>query len=143
MPTEKSYKLSGHHLLVEFQPQLIRIKKPRAIKKFLSEDIELRSEILVNYIKQDYFLIIGKELDIANDSIIIEIWGHVYASYFARAMKNLIKLKLVENVADCIINRSETIDCGENEIDSNRKFWDLLANFKGIILTFFPKKIKE
>ena len=143
MPTEKSYKLSGHHLLVEFQPQLIRIKKPRAIKKFLSEDIELRSEILVNYIKQDYFLIIGKELDIANDSIIIEIWGHVYASYFARAMKNLIKLKLVENVADFIINRSETIDCGENEIDSNRKFWDLLANFKGIILTFFPKKIKE
>lgn len=143
MPTEKSYKLSGHHLLVEFQPQLIRIKKPRALKKFLSEDIELRSEILVNYIKQDYFLIIGKELDVANDSIIIEIWGHVYAGYFARAMKNLIKLKLIENIADFIINRSDTIDCGENEIDSNRKFWNLLANFKGIILTFFPKKIKE
>ncbi len=141
MPTEKSYKLSGHHLLVEFHPQLIRVKKPRALKKFLSEDIKLRSEVLVNYIKQDYFLIIGKELEIDNDSMIIEIWGHVYTSYVARAMKNLIKLKLVENIADFIINRSDIIDCGENAIDSNRKFWDILANFKGIILAFLPRKI--
>ena len=143
MPTEKIYKLSGHLLLVEFNNQLIRIKKPRVLKKFLSEDINLRSEILVNYIKQDYFLIIGKELDISNNSIIIEIWGHAYASHFAKAMKNLIKVKLIENIADFIINRSDIIDCGESAIDSNRKFWDILANFKGIIITFLPRKIKE
>lgn len=143
MAKEKIYKLSGHSLLVEFNNQLIRIKKPRALKEFLSEDIDLRSAVLVNYIKQDYFLITGKELDITNDSIIIEIWGHVYASHIAKAMKNLVKLKLVENVADFIIERSDIIDCGESPIDSNRKFWDVLANFKGIMLTFLPKRIKE
>lgn len=142
MPTEKIYELCEHKLLVLFEEQLIRIKKPKALQKFLSTDIDNRSEVLVNYIKQDYFLLIGKELVIENDSLIIEIWGHVYASYFARAMKNLIKLKLVENVADFIIHRSDTIDCGETDVDSNRKFWDVLANFKGIILTFLPKKIK-
>ena len=142
MPTKKIYELSGHKLLVIYDHQLIRLKKPKALQKFLSFDIDNRSEVFANYIKQDYFLLIGKELDINNDSLIVEIWGHVYASYFARAMKNLIKLKLVENIADFIINRSDTIDCGESEVDSNRKFWDVLANFKGIILTFLPKKIK-
>ena len=142
MPKEKIYELSGHELLVIFDEKLVRIKKPKALQKFLTIDIDNRSEVLVNYIKQDYFLLMGKELDITNDSLIIEIWGHVYASYFARAMKNLIKLQLVENVADFVINRSDTIDCGESEVDSNRKIWDVLANFKGIILTFLPKKMK-
>ncbi|TKC12384.1 hypothetical protein FA048_01835 [Pedobacter polaris] len=142
MPTEKIYELSGHKLLVVFDEQLVRLKKPKALQKFLSTDIDIRSEVLANYIKQDYFLFIGKEFEITNDSLIVEIWGHVYASYFAKAMKNLVKLKLVENVADFIINRSDTIDCGEYEVDSNRKFWDILAKFKGIILTFLPKKIK-
>lgn len=142
MPKEKIYELSGHELLVIFDEKLVRIKKPKALQKFLSLAIDNRSEVLVNYIKQDYFLLMGKELDITNDSLIIEIWGHAYASYFARAMKNLIKLQLVENVADFVINRSDTIDCGESEVDSNRKIWDVLANFKGIILTFLPKKMK-
>lgn len=142
MPKEKIYELSGHQLLVIFDENLIRIKKPKALQKFLSSAIDNRSEVLVNYIKQDYFLLMEKELDITNDSLIIEIWGHVYASYFARAMKNLIKLKLVENVADFVITRSDTIDCGESDVDSNRKIWDVLANFKGIILTFLPKKMK-
>lgn len=142
MPTEKIYELSGHKLLVVFDDKLIRIKKPRALQKFLSSAIDNRSEVLANYIKQDYFLLLNKELEISNDSLIVEIWGHVYASYFARAMKNLIKLKLVENVADFIITRSDTIDCGESEVDSNRKLWDVLANFKGIILTFLPKRMK-
>lgn len=139
---EKTYELSGHKLLVVFHDKIIQIKKPRALKKFLSEDIELRSEILVNYIKQDYFNFIGKELMVNNDSMIIEIWGHIFASHFAKAMKNLISLKLVENAADFIIKKSDYIDCGESDVDLNRKFWDLLANFKNLIIAFLPKKIK-
>lgn len=136
---EKVYELNGYKLLVVFEDKLVRIKKPKALQKFLSEDIDLRSIVLVNYIKQDYFIFIGKELEIENNSLIIEIWAHVYASYFAKAMKNLINLKLVEKAADFIINRSDTIDCGENDVDSNRKFWDIIAKFKGLILNFLPK----
>ncbi|RZL41309.1 MAG: hypothetical protein EOP00_25080 [Pedobacter sp.] len=142
MPTERRYNLDGHRLLVEFDEKLIRVKKPKTLRKFLSEDIEDRSANLVKQIKTSYFELFDKELDISNDSLIIEIWGHAYASYFARAMKNLIKLNLIENFADFIINRSDTIDCGESDVDSNRVFWDVLANFKGIILTFLPKRMK-
>ncbi|TKC03303.1 hypothetical protein [Pedobacter cryotolerans] len=143
MPTEKIYHLSGHKLLVVFRDQLIQIKHPHYLKEFLSSDIKNRSEVLVNYIKQDYFLLFAKELNVSNKSLIIEIWAHVFASYFARAMKKLIKLKLIERVANFIIKRSDIIDCGESNLDSNRKLWDVLANFKGIILFFLPKRIKQ
>jgi hypothetical protein len=139
---EKKYELSGHQLLVVFHHKMIQIKHPRSLKKFLSEDIELRSEILVKYIKQDYFNFIGKELDIKNDSIIIEIWGHVFASYLSNAIKNLVSLNLIEKAADFILKKSDIIDCGESDIDLNRNFWDLLANFKKPITTFLPKRIK-
>lgn len=142
MATEKIYELSGHKLLVIFDEHLIRIKKPKTLRKFLSDDIDIRSNVLVNYIKQDYYNFNGKELQIANDSIIIEIWAHVYAIYFAKAMKNLSSLNLIEMAADFIIKRSGTIDCGESMVDGNRKFWDVLAIFKGNILYFLPKKIK-
>jgi hypothetical protein len=142
MPTEKQYDLNNCRLIVHFDHRLVRIAGPNALQKFLSKDIETRSEVLVNAIKMDYLLLFDHELAVSNDSMIVEIWGHVYASYFAKAMKNLIKLKLVEGFADFIINRSDTIDCGEDEIDHNRKFWDILATFKGIILTFIPKRVK-
>lgn len=142
MPMEKTYNLSGHKLLVVFENKLIRIKKPKALQKFLSADIELRSEVLVNSIKTDYAALFNKELAINNNSIIIEIWGHVYASYFAKALKNLIEVKLIGNFADFVIKRSDIIDCGEADMDSNRKFWDILANFKSIIVTFLPKSVK-
>lgn len=139
---EKVYELNDCRMVVTFTNQLISIKEPKALKKYLSKDIELRSAVLVDLIKQDYQNFMGQELAITADSIVIEIWGHVYASYFAKAMKNLIKLQLVEDFADFIIKRSDTIECGESEIDSNRRFWDVLSHFKGMILTFLPKKLK-
>ena len=142
MPTEKIYDLSGHKLLVVFSNQLIQIKKPHQLKEFLSSDIKNRSEVLANYIKQDYFFLFGKELKVSNKSLILEIWAHVFASYFARAMKKIIKLKPIERLADLILERSDIIDCGESNVDSNRKLWDILSNFKGVILAFLPQQIK-
>lgn len=136
---EKTYNLNGCKLVVSFEKQLIRIASPQALQEFLSQDIELRSKILVNYIKQDYLNFIGKELAISNNSIIIEIWGHVYASYLAKSVKKLIRLKLIQPTLNLIIERSDTIDCGEKEVDSNRWIWDLLTNFKWMILKLMPR----
>lgn len=139
---EKIYELSGCKLSVIFKEKIIQIPDYDPLVKFLSKDIDTRSSVFVNAIKIDYLLFFNRELEITHDSIIIEIWGHVFASYFAKALKKLIKLNLVEEAADFIIKRSDTIDCGEADVDENRKFWDILANFKGMILTFLPKRIK-
>lgn len=139
---EKVYELNNCRLLVAFTPKLVIIKEPKALKRYLSKDIDTRSSVLANLIKQDYLDLIGTELDITVDSMVIEIWGHVYASHLAKAIKNLIQLQLTEDFADFIINRSDVIDCGESEIDSNRRFWDILSNFKGLVLSFLPKRLK-
>ncbi len=139
---EKIVELNGCRLTVVFEPLLIRIKTPKVLKKLLAKDIDSRSVQLVKAIKQDYQALMGKELMISEDSMIVEIWGHIYAANLAKAIKNLIKLQLIENFADLIIERSEVIDCGESEVDSNRKVWDVLANFKGTILSFLPKHLK-
>jgi hypothetical protein len=142
MQMEKVYELNNCRLLVAFTPKLVIIKEPKALKRYLSKDIDRRSLVLANLIKQDYLDLIGTELDITVDSMVIEIWGHVYASHLAKAIKNLIQLQLTEDFADFIINRSDVIDCGESEIDSNRRFWDILSNFKGLVLSFLPKRLK-
>jgi hypothetical protein len=139
---EKQYDLSGYKISVFFDRKLIRISGPTALKQFLSKDLEARSAVLVNAIKTDYVRLFNSDLKISDDSMIIEIWGHVYASYLARAMKDLIRLKLIETAADFILKRSDTIDCGEAGIDENRKLWDAMENFKDVILHFLPKRIK-
>ncbi len=142
MQMEKVYELNNCRLLVEFTAKLIIIKEPKALKRYLSKDIDARSLVLARLIKQDYLDLMGSELDITVDSMVIEIWGHVYASHLAKAIKNLIQLQLIADFANFIINRSDTIECGESEIDSNRRFWDILSNFKGAVLSFLPKRLK-
>ncbi len=140
---EKVYELANCRIQVIFNDQILTIKSPKALQQLLAEDIDMRTGILVDLIKKDYFEFKGKELDVERDSMIVEIWGHVYASYFANAMKNLIELNLVENLADLIIKKSDSIDCGEKGVDHNRAFWDILSNFKGLILKFLPEKTRE
>ncbi len=139
---KKIYEWSDCRIGVDFRDKLIRIHEPEALERYLSTDLVNRSAILVKYIKMDYAQLMKQELDITDDSMIVEIWGHVYASYLAKGIKNLVQLNMVDNVADFVLKRSDIIDCGESEIDSNRKFWDIIARFKGVILKFLPNEVK-
>lgn len=136
MQTEKQYNLDGCTVFVIFEPKLIRIKGSEQLLIFLNKSLNMHTLKLVRLIKADYFLLVGKPLKITNSSLMIEIWGHLYASKFADIIKELVQLKLIGNLTEEIKKRSDTIDCGEAEIDSNRKFWDVLSKFKAIIIKF-------
>lgn len=137
---EKTYNLHGHLLHVSFQEKLVRISRPSALLQFLSKDIQPRSSTFVALIKADYVDLFGKELKISSNSIVVEIWAHVFAGFLARALKKLIKLKVIHKTSDFIIARSNIIDCGERNVDSNRLIWDLLAPFLRPIRFFIPQK---
>ena len=141
MPTEKTYELNGFSLPVVFKDGVVQIDGSADLQHFLSEDIHNRTMVLVVLIKSDYLLRTDQALAIEDDSLMVEIWGHLYASHFAEALKNLVQLQLIEQMADFIIHRADTIDCGERDKDSNRVFWDMLSNFKGLILEFLPKPL--
>ncbi len=131
---EKIYALDGHTLSVLFEPKLVRIQGSKELLAFLSNDLNTHTLELVKLIKGDYLALLGEPLKITNSSLAVEIWGHLYASKFASIIQELIRLQLIENLTEHVKKRSDTIDCGEAEVDSNRKFWDVLAKFKALIV---------
>lgn len=127
MQMEKEYNLDGCKVIVHFKPKLIRIVGTEQLLAFLGKSLNKHTLKLIKLIKADYLLLTGKPLKITDASLMIEIWGHLYVSRFAGILKERIRLKFIENLTKWVKKRSDTIDCGEADIDSNRKFWNVLA----------------
>lgn len=139
MTLEKFYQINGSDIHVRFEPKLLRIDGSEQVLNALKHDLYANTEELVREIKADYEEAMGKAIAISEDSLMVEIWGHLYASKFAVAVKKLIQLNLIHDAADFVISRSDTIDCGESDIDSNRKFWDLLAGTAKTLASILSK----
>lgn len=139
---EKQYDLVHCKVSVLYSPKLVRIVGSKQLLMFLEANLNSNSLKLVRLIKAEYLALYGNRLKISNASLMVEIWGHLYASQVANALKELIKLKIVGNLSDLVTRRSDTIDCGEAEVDSNRKFWDTISKFNGIIIKCLPKPNK-
>jgi hypothetical protein len=135
---KKTYDLSGCEVGVSYKPQLVQVAGSKELLLFLSENLNANTLRLVKLIKADYLALMGKPLKITNRSLMVEIWGHLYASHFANAIKELVNLKLVADFTAIVIKRSDTIDCGEADVDSNRKFWDTLSKFNNVIIKLLP-----
>ncbi|MBC7616444.1 MAG: hypothetical protein H7202_10295 [Pedobacter sp.] len=118
-----TYDLNGYKVEVRFEPKLIRVMSTPELLVFLRNDLNKHTIRLVKLIKADYLILIGTPLKITNASLMVEIWGHLYASKFAKLLERMVRFKIIEKIKE----RSDTIDCGETGIDSNRKFWDLAS----------------
>ena len=132
MRMEEEYDLSGFRVVVQFEPMIIRILGSSQLLAFLNADRNTNTLKLVNLIKADYLRLVGRPLKITNASLMVEIWGHLYASKFAVAVNGLIKLGMIRKITEKVSKRSNTIDCGEANVDSNRRFWDMLARCLGL-----------
>ena len=88
---------------------------------------------LVLVIKKEYHKLFNKDFGVTDDSMAIEILGHVFAEKFALAVKAISPVKLVDAFAEKICSHCEIINIGEKDHDHNRIVWDLLAPFKAAI----------
>jgi hypothetical protein len=140
---EKQYELSNCIILVYFYDRLIKIEEASALKKYLSSDIEARSNVLVNAIKLDYLIFCNEELKVSSNSMIVEIWGHALASAFANWLANTFNFAPIKKFASWIKNRSDSVDCGERGIDHNRILWDILSILKKPIALLVSKSPKN
>ena len=137
---ERSYCIEGYWIRVVLRDGLIQIFNDENLQGLLEQDLIARTAALVASVKADYAEKMKKPLAVSEDSLVVEIWAHVYAERFTVALKQAIDLPLVEEMADFVIHRSEVIDCGERSKDSNRFVWDLLASFKAFLAPFLPEK---
>lgn len=109
--------------------KLVQIKNDKALLDFLKDPKTKGSLLIAKYARDLYIKELGKTLNITPDSLAIEILGHVYMEKFADLAQKF-KIKELEAFLESVKERTEIIDCGEADIDSNRKIWDDLEKRK-------------
>jgi len=140
---EKVYELRNCNIKVCLNDGLIRIYSTNALWHYLDGAVKFRTVELVKFIKNDYQKEFNKSLKISDNSLMVEIWAHVYSDYFGLLVKKYLKIKWIQNLLQKGIERAEIIDCGEKQLDTNRWVWDFLSHFKTIISLFLPKNISN
>jgi len=138
---ERAYNLHDHKIKVTLEPQLVRVYSDKPLWTFLKADLSSRFETLAKTIKDDYLGIFGKELQISNDSLIVEILVHVYCDYLGLYFNKVVRIKFIQTIVKKLLERAEVVDCGERSVDSNRWVWDALARFKRPLIKFLPKDL--
>jgi hypothetical protein len=138
---EQHFLIKGHSIKVTFEKGIAHIYNNEELWNLLNEATEAATEELVNSIKQSYKELYGTEFNISNESLCVEIWGHVYFEYFAIVFEKLVSLNLIKQITHKISSYCEVIDSGESNTDNNRFFWDMLAPFKNQIASLLPQEI--
>jgi hypothetical protein len=125
---------------IDMREHIIHINNNDALTSLLAEETEAATDELVCEIKKIYRALFNNDFDVADKSIAVEIWAHVYVEKFADAVATLTSINFIDELAEKIIERCEIIDIGESGYDYNRFVWDNLAYLKSTIAKLLPKK---
>lgn len=117
---------------IKFAKKFIHIKNDDILIKFLNEPGTGSME-LAKVLKEKYKNEMGNSLDITDESLAVEILGHIYIEKFANLISHIPITKGVhtklKDISDELKTHTDIIDCGEKDVDSNRYVWDSLQKF--------------
>lgn len=126
------------NITIDYDDMAVHVHDDQFLRDFLDQP-EKESVKLTTAIKAQYHQLFNKELAIDDDSLAIEILGHVYASKLfdlidkaSGILPESIK-EAAQGVVDKIQTYTDVIDIGEAADDGNRKVWDALVPAKKII----------
>jgi hypothetical protein len=128
------------NISVRLQKNSINILSDELLTALVTEMPEAATEELVAAIKSEFRERFKREFEVADASMAVEIWGHVFAGKFANAVKAIAHLKFVDELAEKICLHCEVINIGEKDHDSNRFFWDSIAPFKNILASLMLRE---
>ncbi|MFC3197469.1 hypothetical protein ACFOET_07575 [Parapedobacter deserti] len=135
----KSYKLQDCSIEVGIKEGLIQITSDKCFRLAISRAPEQIASLLVGQVKADYYLHFGKALQVGDDSLIVEIWGHIYFEYFLQKYGRFLRIIFFGALYNRLCRSCEVIDCGEREKDPNRRIWDKLGPHRKRIARWLPK----
>ena len=137
----KIISVQGKNLQLEIAQHKVKLTNNGELAALLACNTEAATDELVVALKTAFLQQNNREFDISNDSITVEIWGHMYAENFAAAVKSLSPFSFVDSLADKIIGHCVVINIGEPGHDKNRFIWYSLASFKANIAALLPNTI--
>lgn len=115
----------GHRISISVADEKwIRILRDDALLQALEE---LGNLVVARAAKGAYRRLWGEEIHISDASLAIEITGHALPDAFAEQMLNRGIPAAARQFLEKLRDHTEIIDCGENDVDGNRFFWDILA----------------
>jgi len=134
-----SISVRDKNISIQLQVNRINILTDGQLVTLVTEMPRAATDELVSAIKKEYQVQFNKDFDVADASMAVEIWGHVFAGKFADKIKKLVPVKPVKSLAKKISSHSEVINIGTKGHDRNRFVWDWLAPFKRVIAAILLK----
>ena len=136
----KSYDLNGHKIEVRYDDHSLHIRNDSALEAFIAPAIEDRARMLAEIVLKEFEQVQGRALDFGVPSLTIEIIAHVYAGHIAGIIEKATDIRLLDQLAEKIIDRCRSIDAGETGHDQDRTVWDVLAPYTRLIVQLLPLK---
>lgn len=134
MEKEKTYYIDNCQIIrILFNERIIHISNNKGLKCIVKKR---QFKQLTQQIKSDYYSIFKQPLRISNQSLIIEIWGHVVIEKWTYRLAHKLNRKKVWAFHNKIYHHCKVVDCGEKPIDNNRKIWDFLSWFYPLFYFF-------
>lgn len=137
----KTYQFDVYTINVSIEHQLVRINSNATLWGFLGNKVRSNLFLLICKIKADYQDIFNKPLNISAYSLLVEIGTHIQCHRIGLKFNRCIKISWINKFVNKLIKRAAVVDCGEQQVDGNRWFWDFLARHKSFALKFMPKKL--
>jgi len=135
-----SISVRDKSISVQLRESSIRITSDKQLLALITGMPEAATDELVSEIKREFHAQFNRDFEVANTSMAVEIWGHVFAERFAKAVKTITQVKVVDKLAEKICSHCEVINIGEKHHDNNRFVWDWLAAFKPVIAAMLLRK---
>jgi hypothetical protein len=138
----RSISIRDKNISFQLRENSIAIINDGQLLALIAEMPEAATDELVSAIKGEFHAQFSREFGVTDDSMVVEIWGHVFAERFANAVKAITSVKLVDELAEKICMHCEVINIGRKDHDNNRFVWDWLAGFKPIIAAMLFRRMK-
>ena len=135
----KSISARGKNISVRLKRNMVDIINDEQLLDLVTKMPEAATGELVSAIKKEYHNKFNKDFEVADASMAVEIWGHIYAEKFADALKDIAPVKLISSLAQKITAHCEVINIGKKDHDNNRFIWDWLSVFKPAIAAILLK----
>lgn len=119
--------IEGNNFLISLTDAAVLLHNSESLESFLRKNSYVNALLLANKIQEAYKAYFSRPLNISEDSIAVEILGHVYFENFIETLGNKIPIKLMDTISEKIRSRCNEINIGEKDQDHNRTFWDLVT----------------
>lgn len=112
---------------VSYTDDFAHITNDSALSKALSTQ---GARAVATAVKNYYSRVYRKSLNVGTTSMAIEIVGHTNPSLVSKVVGASPNVgNIVKVCCAYIVSKTDVIDTGGSSVDSNRWFWDVLANY--------------